>query len=157
MTKHEADVIGGLNMTDQISNEAYKQIMIAAQDENEPCEDCISRQALITRLDDFVKWCKDGRLQGAKFALDVVGDMPPVNPKQKWIPVSERLPEKDKYTDFYKCMVARLYTSRSNTCDICIAYFDGKRFLSYDSHGIVSGVKAWMPLPELYDPQESEG
>lgn len=35
MTRHEADVIGGLNMTDQISNEAYKQIMIAAQDENE--------------------------------------------------------------------------------------------------------------------------
>lgn len=35
MSKHEADVIGGLNMTDQISNEAYKQIMIAAQDENE--------------------------------------------------------------------------------------------------------------------------
>jgi hypothetical protein len=35
MTKHEVDVIGGLNMTDQISNEAYKQIMIAAQDENE--------------------------------------------------------------------------------------------------------------------------
>ena len=35
MTKHEADVISGLNMTDQISNEAYKQIMIAAQDENE--------------------------------------------------------------------------------------------------------------------------
>ena len=46
------------------------------------CEDCISRQALITRLDDFVKWCKDGRLQGAKFALDVVGDMPPVNPQK---------------------------------------------------------------------------
>jgi len=35
MTKLEADVIGGLNMTDQISNEAYKKIMIAAQDENE--------------------------------------------------------------------------------------------------------------------------
>lgn len=35
MTKHEVDVIGGLNMTDQISNEAYKQIMVAAQDENE--------------------------------------------------------------------------------------------------------------------------
>lgn len=35
MTKHEADVIGGLNMTDQISNEAYKQIMIATQEEDE--------------------------------------------------------------------------------------------------------------------------
>lgn len=38
MTKHEADVIGALNMTDQISNEAYKQIMIAAQDETEVCD-----------------------------------------------------------------------------------------------------------------------
>ena len=35
MTKHEADVIGCLNMTDQISTEAYEKIMIAAQDENE--------------------------------------------------------------------------------------------------------------------------
>lgn len=35
MTKYEADVIGGLNMTDQISNEAYTQIMSAAQDEDE--------------------------------------------------------------------------------------------------------------------------
>jgi len=35
MTRHEADVIGGLNMTDQISNEEYKKIMIAAQDEDE--------------------------------------------------------------------------------------------------------------------------
>ena len=38
MTKHEEDVIGGLSMTDQISNEAYKQIMIAAQDETEVCD-----------------------------------------------------------------------------------------------------------------------
>jgi len=38
MTKHEANVIGCLNMTDQISNEAYKQIMISAQDENEVCD-----------------------------------------------------------------------------------------------------------------------
>jgi len=36
MTKHEADVIGALNMTDQISNEAYKQIMIAAEDDESP-------------------------------------------------------------------------------------------------------------------------
>ena len=32
MTKHEADVIGGLDMTDQISNDAYRQIMVAAED-----------------------------------------------------------------------------------------------------------------------------
>jgi len=35
MTKHEEDIIGGLNMTGQISDEAYKQIMIHAQEETE--------------------------------------------------------------------------------------------------------------------------
>ena len=35
MTKRESDFIGGLNMTDQISNEAYKKIMINAEEEGE--------------------------------------------------------------------------------------------------------------------------
>lgn len=81
MTKHEADVIGGLNMTDQISNEAYKQIMIAAQDENEPCEDCISRQAV---LDEMYKRQKDGDAVTAGF----IKKLPPVTPQPKmgrWI------------------------------------------------------------------------
>lgn len=34
MIKHEADIIGGLNMTDQISNEAYEEIMKHAEDEH---------------------------------------------------------------------------------------------------------------------------
>ena len=46
-----------------------------------PCEDAISREQLIERLEDFNKWCKDGRLQGSKFAVDVVKDMPPVTPQ----------------------------------------------------------------------------
>ena len=40
--------------------------------------DLISRQALLDRLDDFNKWCKDGRLQGSLFAVDVIKDMPSV-------------------------------------------------------------------------------
>ena len=51
-------------------------------------EDCISRQSLLNRLDDFNKWCKDGRLQGSLFAIDVIKDMPPVTPQPKigeWI------------------------------------------------------------------------
>ena len=38
----------------------------------------IDADALIERLDDFNKWCKDERLQGSLFAVDVVGDMPTV-------------------------------------------------------------------------------
>lgn len=46
----------------------------------EPCDDVISREAIIERLDDFNKWCKDGRLQGSLFAVDVIKDMPSVQP-----------------------------------------------------------------------------
>jgi hypothetical protein len=52
------------------------------------CGDAISRQGLLNRLDDFNKWCKDGRLQGSLFAVDVIKDMPSVTPQQKtgrWI------------------------------------------------------------------------
>lgn len=35
----------------------------------------IDADALIEKLDDFNKWCKDGRLQGSLFVADVVGDM----------------------------------------------------------------------------------
>ena len=76
-------------------------------------------------------------------------------PKTGWIPVSERLPEKDRYTDFYKCLVAVRCTSRNTICDSFTAYFDGKHFYSgrFDT-AIISGVKAWMPLPKPYEPQE---
>ena len=32
----------------------------------------ISRQKVMSRLEDFCDWCKDGRLQGAEFVLDCV-------------------------------------------------------------------------------------
>ena len=46
----------------------------------------IDADALIERLDDFNKWCKDQRLQGSLFAVDVVGDMPTVDVLDKIIP-----------------------------------------------------------------------
>ena len=44
--------------------------------------DLISRQAIINRLDDFNNWCKDGRLQGSLFAVDVIKDMPSVTTQE---------------------------------------------------------------------------
>ena len=35
-----------------------------------PHGDLIDRKELTERLQDFVKWCKDGRKQGAEFVLD---------------------------------------------------------------------------------------
>jgi len=61
----------------------------------------------------------------------------------KWIPVSERLPEYGK-----KVLVT-------------INFFDDGakvRISENDKYGFLCGnVSAWMPLPESYKPQESEG
>ena len=78
-----------------------------------------------------------------------------VEQEPRWIPISERMPNKDRYIDFYKCLVAVSCTSRNDICDSFTAYFDGKHFYRhlYDK-AIISGVKAWMPMPTPYEPQE---
>lgn len=48
MTREEADFIGGMNMCDEISNEAYRKIMCHCE-EQEQCEDAVSRQASIPK------------------------------------------------------------------------------------------------------------
>ena len=71
MTKHEADVIGGLNMTDQISNEAYKQIMIAAQDENEVGEVLYKIRAEIERKANSGQW-SEAVVYGMKKSIVII-------------------------------------------------------------------------------------
>ena len=57
---------------------------------------------------------------------------------QKWIPVAERLPEKDTYT---------LVTTDGV---VISAYWHNDRFYGFSAKGIatVGGVTHWMPLPE---------
>ena len=57
---------------------------------------------------------------------------------QQWIPVSERLPEKDTYT---------LVTTDGV---VISAYWHNDRFYGFSAKGIatVGGVTHWMPLPE---------
>ena len=57
---------------------------------------------------------------------------------QKWIPVTERLPEKDTYT---------LVTTDGI---VISAYWHNDRFYGFSAKGIatVGGVTHWMPLPQ---------
>ena len=57
---------------------------------------------------------------------------------QEWIPVSERLPEKDTYT---------LVTTDGV---VISAYWHNDRFYGFSAKGIatVGGVTHWMPLPQ---------
>lgn len=82
-----------------------------------------------------------------------------IEQEPRWIPCSEKLPEKS-----IKCLVA---VGRLNFTEIAIysdlmGMIDHKIFyqgdVGHDSFkNITKYVKAWMPLPKPYEPQESEG
>ncbi len=106
------------------------------------CEDAVNIHDVIERV-----WEKlsDGYAEKAHTSLDVrdwFSDLPPVTPKQKWIPVSERLPEK---TGLYLVSIGDLVTTGS---------FDGHDFRTQTMVRFVPD--AWMPLPEPYKEGESE-
>ena len=86
MTKKEIDLIGAMNMCDEISNEAYKKIMVHCTDEEaQPCDNCEKvREAYTNGFDYGVKdWfaaktqpCEDAvsRAEVEKFMYRVRSD-----------------------------------------------------------------------------------
>lgn len=103
--------------------------------ENNLDVDCIDRKALLNRLNDFNEWCKDSRLPGSMFAVDVIKDMPPVTPQPRWIPISEKWPE--------DCQEVFVTTDEGDiVTDVFHVDSGGYYFEDRD----VEYVTAWMPL-----------
>ena len=122
----------------------------------EPCEDCISRQTVI----DYV--LKDNYYNGGWFEIEKdkyvewLKALPSVQPKQRWTPVSERLP---KSSGVY--IVSRWFSDGFEIkllADAC--YFDGSTW--YDDNRINhnreidKNIVAWMPLPEPYKAESED-
>ena len=109
-----------------------------------PACDCISRQAAIH--------IASGYCHPANIAAELA-KLPSVQPEQRWIPVSERLPEKDM-----RCLVAfgrfNYFTEIATYSDLmgiidCKIFYQGD--VGHDNFAnITQYVKAWMPLPEPY-------
>ena len=129
--------------------------------EQQLCEDCISRKALIERINEAEENFKadnmesiatgdenpfvDGVLSGVFNIRVMVQQAPSVTPQQTmWIPVSERLPEENIH------VLCKFYMGGMAEC-----------YHAHDYWHIVGGfrikiddVLAWMPLPEPYGGEE---
>ena len=105
--------------------------------EQQPCEDCISRQAV---LDNAYAYGYGLEPEGYCVNVEDIQALPPVTPQPNkseiltgWIPVSERLPEK---TGKYLVTV-----KNGNVYAGVFDEYSGK---------FQCAATAWMPLPEPY-------
>lgn len=131
------------------------------------CEDAVSRQAVI----DCKYAISDDEIGERKYVVDVtdIVELPPVTPMQKWIPVSERLPDKEgQYLVTFQSSnfgvssmeIANFSLDLSNASFLFRHEKSRSGWWGRDDGGwntfIYSGVIAWMPLPQSYEPQENK-
>jgi hypothetical protein len=135
MIREEADFIGGMNMCDEISNEAYKKIMCHCE-EQEPCEDAISRQAVLDAMYELCNteetleenpWRDNPHIDAI---TDAIENLPSVTPTHKeWIPVPEGATNKDMFKTVFGYKPAadavvcnkEEWCGASEPCNYCIA------------------------------------
>ncbi len=76
-------------------------------------------------------------------------DLPSVIPVQRWIPVSDSLPEEEE-----KVLVQcdDLYYNMNENTGIILGWRVGKYWFTYTANGLerIRYVISWMPLPERY-------
>lgn len=119
-----------------ISPEYLKKELEALALEQQPCEDCISRQAVLNTL--FYKSDNNCEVVLNKELQDRIKALPHVTPTHKeWIPVSERMP------NFNDIVLANTDSNYDESKVIIIVY-------NADEFWFNGRIKAWMPLPKPY-------
>ena len=99
--------------------------------------DLIDRQAAIDALD-----CING-------AEEVLRALPSVQPEQKWIPCSERLPKKERRTYWVCTDAGTQHECRWTNNRFGMTVSDKWGWSIFDTPQYTK-VIAWMPLPEPY-------
>ena len=135
--------------------------------EQEPCEDAISRQAVLDVIN--LNW------EYRRNCIRAIEKLPPVKQEPRWIPVSERLPETDNKNSINSFNVLLWVKNKTHPEEEAQIFLGKLRHIDgYDGSGNFWGIKtepcewtiwgwcyfnepeviAWMPLPKPYNPQE---
>ena len=107
--------------------------------------DLISRQQAIDvvhkNYDTILDFTSDGHTMADSFE-DIINTLPSIQPEQRWIPVTERLPETSGYY---------LVTVNIGMKKVDVIFFNnGSGFL------MANTVKAWKPRPEPYQEERKQ-
>ena len=156
MTKEEAmEIITNALQSDESKyTEKIDKALALAQKAlaQEPCEDAVSRQAVLNALRDAENHAFNAFYNGPIKAHKIVANLPPVTPQPKtgnWIPVSERLPkESGEYLAWIKPYDESPYMS--------IEEIDCDGVIKEWNHIRPSEIIAWMPLPKPYLAESEE-
>ena len=85
----------------------------------------------------------DGNFAGNHSALKALINMQPtIEPEQRWIPVSERMPE------------PRIDVWCNSDMGLMVGYYDEYAETWYGRDYLELIVTAWMPLPPAYHPED---
>lgn len=138
MTREEAITVFKTFKDNPLFSDVHKAAFNIAINalEQKPCEDTISRA-------DAVK-VASGYCHPQNIAEELA-KLPPVQPVSKWIPVTEKLPKADE------TVLVNLVPFPN-----CIKQIAISSMFNNKTWKIKATVDAWMPLPEPYEPQESE-
>lgn len=148
--------------------------------ENPKKDDLISRQAVINSIANTNFWLSAENWQELMKAIDSVPSVQPeikciakitmtdeqvkeafekakceilaTQPEQRWIPVTERLPEEDG--DYFVTLENGVVTKLGYSTTQRTTYPKGFYYISngFSWRQKINPVVAWMPLPEKYQP-----
>ena len=96
-------------------------------------------EALNTQAEEMSHWSERYQEQrrGVLTAVNIVADCPSAQPEQRWIPVTEILPENDD-----KVLITHSH-------GVSMAWWNG-RYWTGSMIRKYKTVTAWLPLPERY-------
>ena len=106
-------------------------------------DDTISRQAAIDAMEESKRIYVDRRVIIGKMQ-DIVSNLPSAQPEQRWIPVSERMPE------------PRIDVWCNSDMGQMVGYYDEYAETWYGRDYLELIVTAWMPLPEPPKEQKND-